>query len=187
MHDTTAFRKNLKIEIDGHPYVIVEAVHVKPGKGVAFVKTRYKSLITGAVLQRNFRSGDKVHKPDLQDREMAYIYRDDTMWVFMDSSSYEQFSLTDEQVGGASKYLKENTNVDILFHNGVAISLEMPNFVELLVTNTDPGVKGDTATGGVKPATLETGAVINVPLYLEEGELVKVDTRSGDFMERVKK
>lgn len=186
MYDTTSFRKNLKIEIDGHPYVIIEAKHVKPGKGVAFVKTKYKSLITGAVLDKNFRSGDKVGKPDLQDREMAFIYRDDTHWVFMDNTTYDQSRLSEEQVGDSAQWLKENTNVDILFHNGLAISLELPNFVELEVSKTDPGVKGDTASGGTKPATLETGAVVNVPLYMNEGEFVKVDTRTGEFVERVK-
>jgi elongation factor P len=185
MYDTTHFRKNLKIEIDGEPYVIVDCQHVKPGKGVAFVKTRMKSLITGNVLDRNFRSGDKVDKPDLEEREMQYLYHDVHFYVFMDTSNYEQISLSEEAVGEASQFMKENVVVTILFHNGKAISLDLPTFVELEVTKTDPGVKGDTASGGSKPATLETGAVVQVPLYLEEGELVKVDTRSGEFVERV--
>jgi len=185
-YDTTAFRKNLKIEIGGEPYVIVEATHVKPGKGVAFVKTKYKSLISGNVLEKNFRSGDKVDKPDLQDREMQFLYKDDSFFHFMDTENYEQAQLAFDQVGGAADYLKENENVDILFFNGSAISLDLPNFVNLLVTQTDPGVKGDTAQGGTKPATTETGYVLNVPLYLEEGERIKVDTRTGDYVERVK-
>lgn len=187
MLETSEFRKNLKIEIDGHPYIIVEANHVKPGKGVAFVKTKYKSLLTGGVFEKNFRSGEKVEKPDLQEREMAYLYKDGDHWVFMDNTNYEQVSLSDDQLGDAAQYIKENTTADILFHNETAISIELPTFVELLVAQTDPGVKGDTASGGSKPATLETGAVVLVPLYLNEGELVKIDTRTGDFVERVNK
>lgn len=185
MYSTTDFRKNLKIEIDGEPYIIVEAIHVKPGKGVAFVKTKYKSLISGSVLDKNFRSGDTVDKPDLRERQMQYLYKDDTHWVFMDTTNYEQASLNADQVGDAQQFMKDNTEVDILFHNGIAISLQMPNFVELEVVETDPGVKGDTAQGGTKPATLETGAVVSVPLYMNEGEIVKVDTRTGQFVERV--
>lgn len=186
MYDTSDFRKNLKIEIDGEPFVIVEAVHVKPGKGVAFVKTKYKSLVTGNVLEKNFRSGDKVGKPDLAQREMQYLYKDDSFFVFMDTSNYEQASLSYDHVGDAANFLKENDTVDILFFNGAPISIDLANFVELYVTQTDPGVKGDTAQGGTKPATLETGYVVNVPLYLNEGEKIKVDTRTGDFVERVK-
>jgi len=185
MYDTSDFRKGLKIEMDGEPFIIVEAVHVKPGKGVAFVKTKYKSLISGNVLEKNFRSGDKVGKPDIEDRTMQYLYHDAGDWVFMDVNNYEQVSLNDSQLAEAKDFLKENTQVDILFHNSKAISLELPTFVELEVVETDPGVKGDTAQGGTKPATLETGAVVLVPLYMNEGELIKVDTRTGSFVERV--
>lgn len=185
MYDTTSFRKNLKIEIDGEPFVIVECQHVKPGKGVAFVKTKYKSLLSGNVLEKSFRSGDKVDKPDLEERDMQYLYRDGDDWVFMDSKTYEQVALTTQQLDGGENYLKENTEISILFHNEKPIAVDLPTFVELLVSSTDPGVKGDTASGGTKPATLETGMVINVPLYMNEGELVKVDTRTGDFVERV--
>lgn len=185
MLDTNTFRKNLKIEIDGEPFVIVECQHVKPGKGVAFVKTKYKSLLSGNVLERSFRSGDKVDKPDLEERQMQYLYRDGDDWMFMDNENYEQVSLTTGQLDGGENYLKENTEISILFHNSKPIAVDLPTFVELIVSNTDPGVKGDTASGGTKPATLETGMVINVPLYLNEGELVKVDTRNGDFVERV--
>lgn len=185
MYDTSDFRKGLKIEIDGEPFIIVEAQHVKPGKGVAFVKTRYKSLISGNVLDKNFRSGDKVDKPDLEEREMQYLYHDGTHWVFMDTGNFEQVHLGDDAVGEAKDFIKDNLSLMILFHNSKAISLDLPNFVELQVVQTDPGVKGDTAQGGTKPATLETGAVINVPLYMNEGETVKVDTRTGQFVERV--
>lgn len=187
MYDTTDFRKNLKIEIDGEPYVIVEAQHVKPGKGVAFVKTRMKSLITGRVLDQNFRSGDKVDRPNLESREMQYLYKEDPHWVFMDNDTYEQVRLNEKAIAEIADYLIDNLVVDVLFHNGKPISVEPPTFVELTVTRTDPGLKGDTAQGGTKPATLETGATITVPLYLAEGELVKIDTRTGEFVERVNK
>jgi len=187
MYDTTDFRKNLKIEMDGDPWVIVSAQHVKPGKGVAIVKTRMKNLITGRVLERNFRSGDKVAKPNLADREMQFLYTDGDMWVFMDNNNYEQVHLPHEAVEEALPYLTDNLQVQILFYDGKAISIEVPTFVELQITQSDPGVKGDTAQGATKPATLQTGAVIQVPLFVEEGEIVRVDTRSGTFHERVSK
>ncbi|MBN1945458.1 MAG: elongation factor P [Bradymonadales bacterium] len=185
MYETSQFRKGLKIEIDGEPYIIVEATHVKPGKGVAFVKTKYKSLLSGAVLEKNFRSGDKVDTPNLEERQMQYLYQDGDHRVFMDTQNFEQVHLNEDQVGDAAPFMKENTVVNILFHNNVAISLEMPVFVELEVVDTEPGVKGDTATGGTKQAKLETGAVVNVPLYMSEGETVRIDTRTGEFVERV--
>jgi elongation factor P len=187
MYDTTDFRKNLKIEIDGEPYVIVDCQHVKPGKGVAFVKTKYKSLITGRVLEQNFRSGDKVARPNLEARAVEYIYKEDPFYVFMDNTTYEQIRLSEDAIADIADYLVDNLTVDVLFFNGDPISVEPPTFVELKVTQTDPGFKGDTAQGATKPATLETGAVIMVPLYLSEGEVVKVDTRTGDYVERVNK
>lgn len=185
MYDTTSFRKNLKIEIDGEPFVIVDCQHVKPGKGVAFVKTRMKSLVTGRVLDQNFRSGDKVDIPNLESREMEYLYYDDPFYVFMDRSTYEQIRLDSGAVEEIKDYLIDNLVVDVLFHNNKPISVEPPTFVILQVTETEPGFKGDTAQGATKPATLETGAVIQVPLYLTQGEHVKVDTRTGEFVERV--
>lgn len=187
MYDTTSFRKNLKIEIDGEPWVIVDCQHVKPGKGVAFVKTRIKSLISGRVLDQNFRSGDKVGKPNLEAREMQFLYKEDPHYVFMDNKTYEQISLPADAVEDITDFLIDNLVVDVLFFNNKAISVEPPTFVELVVTQTDPGFKGDTAQGGSKPATLETGATISVPLYLSEGETVRVDTRTGEFVERVNK
>jgi len=185
MYATTDFRKNLKIEIAGEPFIIVEAVHVKPGKGVAFVKTRIKSLISGRVQSITYRSGDKVDKPDLEERDMEYLYVEDPFYVFMDTESYEQFNIPKDSLESVLPFLKDNLGVTVLFHNDRPINVELPNFVVLKVVQTDPGVKGDTASGGSKPATLETGHVIQVPLYLEEGQLVKVDTRSGDYAERV--
>ena len=187
MYSTTAFKKNLKIEIDGEPFVIVDCNHVKPGKGVAFVKTKMRSLITGRTLEQNFRSGDKVGKPDLEARDMQYLYQDGEHYVFMDNDNYDQIRLDHAAVAGITDYLKDNLQVEVLFHNGKAISVDPPNFVELIVTQTDPGYKGDTAQGGTKPATMETGVVITVPLYLQEGELIRIDTRTGDFVERVNK
>lgn len=187
MYNTTDFRKNLKIEIDKEPFVIIECQHVKPGKGVAFVKTKMKSLITGRVLEQNFRSGDKVETPNLEARHMQYLYKDGDMRVFMDTTTYEQIQLTEDAVETVLDYLKDNLEVEVLFFNNKPINVEPPTFVELYVTQTDPGFKGDTAQGGSKPATLETGAVITVPLYLKEGELIRVDTRNGSFVERVNK
>ena len=186
MYSTQDFRKNLKIEIDGEPFIIVEATHVKPGKGVAFVKTRYKSLITGSVLEKNFRSGEMVGKPDLEERNMQYVYPEGDILQFMDNSTYEQIGIERNRIGDALNYLKDNTEVTVLFFNGKAINIDPPNFAILKVVQTDPGVRGDTASGGSKPATLETGYVVQVPLYLEEGEIIKVDTRTGKYVERFK-
>ena len=186
MYSTQDFRKNLKIEIDGEPFIIVEANHVKPGKGVAFVKTKYKSLITGAVLSNNFRSGDQVGKPDLEERSMEYLYKDENLYYFMDTESDEQIAIEEARIEDILPYLKDNLSATVLFHNDKAINVELDNFVELRVTQTDPGVKGDTASGGSKPATLETGHVLQVPLYRNENDLVRVDTRTGEFSERVK-
>ncbi len=186
MYSTTDFKKNLKIEIDGEPFVIVECQHVKPGKGNAFVKTKYKSLITGLVRQDSFRSGDKFNKPDLVSREMQYLYPEDDFYIFMDNNTYEQIRIIRGNMEEVLDFLKDNLMVEVLFHNDKPISIELPNFLELQVTQTDPGLKGDTASGGSKPATLETGAVINVPLYIKEGEVIKVDTRDSSFVERVK-
>jgi elongation factor P len=186
MLTTKDFRKNLKIEIDGVPYVIIDAQHVKPGKGVAFVKTRIKSLLDGRVLDETFRSGDKVDAPNLESRQMQYLYQDDTHYVFMDNDTYEQIRLNRGALEEVLDYMKDNLEVEVLFHNGKPISVDVPTFVELVVTETEPGFAGDTAQGATKSATLETGLTVDVPLYMETGEVVKVDTRSGEFVERVK-
>lgn len=186
MISTAEFRNGAKIEIDGEPFVIVEFQHVKPGKGGAFVRTKLKSLKTGNVIDRTYRSGEKVETPNLEERTMQYLYNTGEEYFFMDSESYEQFSLTSDHIGDGAKWLKENLIVQVLYHNGEPINVEVPMFVELKVVKADPGVKGDTASGGTKPATLETGAVVKVPLYLEEGEVIKIDTRTGEYLERVK-
>lgn len=184
---TTEFRTGLKIEIDGEPYVIVDFQHVKPGKGGAFVRTKIKSLRSGNVIDRTYRAGEKVGVPELEEKTMQYLYAAAKDRVFMDTTSYEQVSLSEQQLGDSINYLKENMEIKVLYYKGAPINIEVPMFVELAIAKTDPGVRGDTASGGSKPATLETGAVLKVPFYLNEGDVVKVDTRTGTFIERVKK
>jgi elongation factor P len=186
MYSTAEFKKGLKIELDGVPYAIVDFQHVKPGKGGAFVRTKLKSLLTGRVLDQTFRSGEKVKRPDLMEREMQYLYREGDRFCMMDNETYEQIMLTEDQVGEARLYLTENMDVKILFFNQQPVGVEVPLFVQLEVAQTEPGVKGDTAAGGTKPATLESGVTIQVPLFISEGERVKVDTRTGTYIERVK-
>jgi len=186
MYSTSEFKKGLKIEIDGTPYVIVEFLHVKPGKGGAFVRTKIKNLMTGKVLDQTFRSGEKVKRPDLAEREMQFLYREGDSFYLMDNENYEQLALTAEQLGDAVLFLTENLNVKVLFFNQQPVTAELPNFVELTVAQAEPGLKGDTASGASKPATLETGAVIQVPLFINEGDRVRVDTRTGSYMERAK-
>ncbi len=183
--DTSQFKNGLKIEIDGDPFVMTYFQHVKPGKGGAFVRTKIKNLRTGRVLDKTFRSGEKVQEADVEDRRMQYLYQDGEALVFMDNETYDQMSIPAEQIGDARKFLKENNEVSIVLYKGNPLNIELPAFVEAEVTQTDPGLKGDTASGATKPATLETGAVIQVPLFIKEGETVRVDTRTGEYVERV--
>jgi elongation factor P len=183
---TAEFRKGLKIELEGEPYVITDFLHVKPGKGGAFVRTKLKSLVTGNVIDRTFRSGEKVQSPALDERNMQYLYREGNVYHFMDNDTFEQLTLTADQLGEDSNFLPENVQVRIVFHNGKPIGVELPFFVELTIVKTEPGVRGDTARGGTKPATVETGAVIQVPLFLNEGDRIKVDTRTREYIERAK-
>lgn len=185
MYGTNQFRNGLKIELDKEPFVIVEFQHVKPGKGGAFVRTKLKSLLSGNVLERTFRSGEKVGKPELEEKDMQYLYNSEEQYHFMDTETYEQMFLTEDQLSTSKNYLQENIVVKILFYNGNPIGVDVPIFVNLRITDTDPGVRGDTASGGTKPATLETGAVVQVPLFLNIDDVVKVDTRTGDYIERV--
>ncbi len=186
MYSTTDFRKGLKIEINGEPFVIVDFQHVKPGKGGAFVRTRIKSLITGNVNDMTFRSGDKVDTPDLEEREMQFLYGTGGEYHFMDVQTYDQLFLTADQLGESKDFLKENLVIKALFHNKKPIGVEVPMFVDLKIVKAEPGVRGDTATGATKPATLESGAVIQVPLFVEEGDVIKVDTRTRTYITRVK-
>jgi elongation factor P len=187
MYGTNQFRNGLKIELDHEPFVIVEFQHVKPGKGGAFVRTKLKSLMSGNVLERTFRSGEKVGKPHLEEKEMQYLYASDNQYHFMDMETYEQLFLTEEHLGTNKNYLQENVVVKVLFYNGQPIGLDVPIFVELRIVETDPGVRGDTASGGTKPAKLETGATVQVPLFLNIDDVIKVDTRTGTYIERVQK
>jgi len=186
MYSTSEFRKGLKIEYKGDPYVIVEFQHHKPGKGGAFMRTRLKNMITGRVLEETFRSGEKVGRPDLREREVQFIYQSENTYNFMDQESFEEIALDEEHVGESKNFLQENVNIKLLFYHEVPIGIELPTFAELVVAEADPGLKGDTATGGTKPAKLETGAVIQVPLFISEGDKVRVDTRTGQYIERVK-
>ena len=186
MYSTSDFRKGLKIEIAGEPYVIVDFQHVKPGKGGAFVRTRLKSLVTGNVIDQTFRSGDRVDKPDLEEREMQFLYETGGEYHLMDTQTFEQLFLTADQMGESKDFLKENLVIKALFHNKRPLGIEVPMFVELKVVQSEPGVKGDTASGSTKPATLESGAVIQVPLFVEEGDMIRVDTRTREYITRVK-
>jgi len=185
MYTTSEFRKGLKIEYENDPYLVIDFLHVKPGKGGAFVRTKLKNLKTGSVIDHTFRSGEKVKKPDLEEKEMQFMYSSDNEYYFMDTSSYEQIFLQEDHVGEGKKFLKEEMRIRILFFKGDPIGVDIPIFVELGIAETEPGFKGDTASGGSKPAVLETGAVIQVPLFLNEGDSIKVDTRTGEYIERV--
>lgn len=178
------FRKGITIDIDGQVYTIVDFQHVKPGKGAAFVRTKIKNAVTGSVLERTFSPSERVPRAHVETKEMQYLYNDGNLHYFMDIETYEQIPLNHGQVEDAITFIKENMNVTIKFFKGEAFSVEPPFFVELEVTETEPGFKGDTATGGSKPATLETGAVVNVPLFVDVGDMIRVDTRSGEYMER---
>lgn len=185
-YSTSDFKKGLKIEWDGRPFVIIDFLHVKPGKGGAFVRTKLKNLVTGGVIDQTFRSGERVGKPDLVEKEMQYLYRDQDLYHFMDNETFEQISLTGDQIGEGKKFLEHNIAIKVLFYKDQPIGVELPTFVELQVIKTTPDIKGDTVSGATKPATLETGAVIQVPLFIDEGDTVRVDTRSGIYIERAK-
>jgi elongation factor P len=183
--DTSQFRNGLKVELDGEPYTIVYFQHVKPGKGGAFVRTKVRNLKNGRVLERRFRAGERVELADVEERKMLYLYQDGEQLVFMDTQSYEQLPFSTEQVGEVRRFLKENLEVDVVFWRGQPINIELPAFITAAITHCEPGIKGDTASNVTKPATLETGAVVQVPLFVKEGETIRVDTRSGEYVERV--
>lgn len=186
MLSTADFRKGLKVEFKGEPCEIVDFQHVKMGRGGAIVRTKLRNIKTGAVLEETFRSGEKLETPGLEEKAMQYLYAQDEIYYFMDTATYEQVPLSHNQIGDATRFLKENIIAKILYHKGMPISVEVPTFVELIVVKTDPaGFKGDTASGGGKPATLETGAVVRVPFHINEGDIIKVDTRTSEYIERV--
>lgn len=186
MITTSEFRNGSRLELDGIPYYIVEFQHVKPGKGGAFVRTKLKNLKTGQVLDRTFRSGEKFEEPNLDECDMQFLYFSGDDFSFMDTSTYEQFTYSKAQLGENTDLLKEETVVKILLYHGEPISVELPIFMELKVVETDPGIRGDTASGGTKPAVVETGATIKVPLYMETGEVIRIDTRTRAYVERVR-
>ncbi len=186
MISTTDFRGGVRLLIDNEPFYIVEFQHVKPGKGGAFVRTKLKSYISGNVLDRTFRSGERFEEPDLEEREMQFLYATGNEYTFMDTETYEQLTFDKKQLGDNADLLKENMIAKILIYEHRPIDVELPIFIELKVVDADPGVRGDTASGGTKPAVVETGATIKVPLYLEVGTVIKIDTRTRAYVERVR-
>ena len=177
-------RNGMTIEIDGTVYQVIEFLHVKPGKGAAFVRTKLKNILTGATIETTFRAGEKVEQANVDRREYQFLYEDQGMWVFMNNETFEQVELTRDQVGNAPNFLLENMTVQIASWKGQIIGVDLPNTVELKVVETEPGFKGDTATGTYKPAKLETGYVVQVPLFVNTGDVIKVDTRSGEYLSR---
>ncbi|MBX7098191.1 MAG: elongation factor P [Myxococcaceae bacterium] len=183
--DTSEFRKGLKIEVDGEPFEIVDFQHVKPGKGSAICRTTIRSLISGRQLQPTYKSGETFPRPDIEEKEMQFLYAQGDEFHFMDNKSYEQTFLNAVNLGEAKNFLKENIVASILFYNGKAIGVTLPNSVDLKVVKCDPGVRGDTVSGAQKPATLESGYTVNVPLFINEGDVLKIDTRDGKYLTRV--
>ena len=176
------FRNGVTFEFEGNVFQVVEFQHVKPGKGAAFVRTKMKNVMTGAVIERSFNPTEKMPKAHIERKDMEYLYEDSGLYYFMDQETYDQMPLSAEQLGDSLKFVKENMMVKILSYKGNVFAVEPPNFVELEVTATEPGVKGNTATNVTKPATLETGAVINVPMFINEGDKIQVDTRTGEYL-----
>jgi elongation factor P len=185
VYETSDITKGLRFEMDGDPFVIVEFQFVKPGKGTAFTRTKIRNMITGAVLDRTYKSGEKLKPADTEDREMQYLYNDGD-FHFMDNNNYEQVSLDSNAVGDAANYLTENMLIEVSFFKGRSIGISLPNFVVLEVTETAPGEKGNTVTGASKPAVVSTGYSVNVPLFVNEGDQLRIDTRTGEYSERVK-
>ncbi|MFV0517578.1 MAG: elongation factor P [Aminipila sp.] len=180
------FRKGITFELNGEPHVILDFQHVKPGKGAAFVRTKYRNILSGATREEAFNPNDKFPKAHIETKQMQYLYNDGELYYFMDQETFEQVPLMEEQVEEAMKYLRENDEATIKFYKGAAFMVEAPNFVNLKVIETEPGVKGDTATNVTKAATVETGATIQVPIFIEEGEVIQIDTRTGEYLGRAK-
>lgn len=178
------FRTGVTIELDGAVFTVVDFQHVKPGKGAAFVRAKIKNVKTGAVLERTFNAGEKVPRARVESRQMQYLYETDGMYTFMDNENFEQVELSSAQLGDALKFLKENMTISVQFYQGAVMGFELPYSVELKVVETEPGIKGDTASGGTKPAKLETGHIVRVPFFINEGDVLRVDTRTGDYIER---
>ena len=186
MYSTNEFKSGLKVMIDGDPCAIIENEFVKPGKGQAFNRVKLRNLKTGRVLEKTYKSGESVEGADVVDVSMQYLYNDGEMWHFMDPNSYEQVAADANALSDAAQWLKGEEMCEVTLWNGSPLTISAPNFVTLEITETDPGVRGDTASGGNKPATLETGAVVKVPLFIEQGEVIKIDTRTGEYVGRVR-
>jgi elongation factor P len=185
--DSSDIKKGLKIQLDGVPFNVIEFQFVKPGKGTAFTRTRLKNLMTGAVIDRTFRSGEKLTPADIEQHAMQFLYKEGDMFVFMDTQTYEQLQLVPDLIGDNQYYLTDGTNCDVLFFSGRAIGVTPPTFVEMKVEHTEPGFKGDTSSNATKPATMAGGLDVQVPLFVEEGEILKIDTRTGGYVERVRR
>lgn len=183
----TDFKTGLTVEIDGQLFQVIDFMHVKPGKGAAFVRSKLKNIRTGSTVERTFNSNEKVEPARIDFREMQFLYKSEDDYTFMDMENYEQLTIEASKMGDAPKYLKENMIVEIQMYQNEILGVQLPNTVELEVTETDPNFKGDTATGGTKPATLETGAVVNVPFFVETGDILQVDTRTNQYLKRVNK
>jgi elongation factor P len=184
-YDTSDIRRGLKVMMDGSPWTVVEFQFVKPGKGAAFTRTKFKNLLSGNVVERNIRSGEKLESADVEMKTMQYLYKDGESYVFMDTSTYDQVSIPGETIGDDALLMPEQINVEVLFYDGRAVGVTLPNFIEQKIIETDPGFRGDTATGTTKPAKIATGASINVPLFINVGDTIKIDTRTGAYLERV--
>lgn len=187
MATTQDIRKNLKMIVDGSPYVCVDAQFVKPGKGQAFTRCKLRNLMTGATLERTYKSGETVEVADISERKMTYIYPEGDSYVFMDQATGDQIQVPVDSIGDEKRFLIDGLDVDVMFWNGAPIGVELPAHVVIQVTSSEPGIKGDTASGATKPATVSTGATINVPLFINEGEWIRIDSRTGEYLERVKR
>lgn len=185
MYETGDFKKGLRILVDGQPYSVIDFQHVKPGKGNQFSRTKLRNLLTGQQLERTFKSGERFGIPDVMNREMNYLYKDDNGYTFMDKENYEQITMSESGIGDSKNFLIENLEVVVLFYNEKPVSVDVPKAVNLKVVQTDPGMRGDTVTGATKPATMETGLVVKVPLHINEGDVLRVDTTTGDYVSRV--
>ena len=186
MYNTSDIRKGLKVLMDGNPYTVIEFQFVKPGKGSAFTRTKFKNLLTGGVIEKNIRSGEKLEPANVEERDMQFLYKDGDDFVFMDGRTYEQVTITADIVDDAHDLMLDNLECTVLFFNDRAVGITLPNFIRVKVTSTEPGARGDTSGNVTKPATIETGAEIQVPLFINEGDLLKVDTRNRAYVERVK-
>ena len=185
VYPTNEFKKNVKLEIDNTPYQIVEFQHVSPGKGSAFTRTKLKNLLNGNVIERTFKSGDRIPAANVEIKDMQFLYKDNNGFNFMNSENFEQIVISTEQIGDQSEFMQDNMQVQVLFYNEKPITVDLPTFVELRVAETAPAFKGDTVTGGTKPAKMETGAVVQVPFHISEGDVLKIDTRDAVYVEKV--